>query len=525
MPHPAAAPGSAPGAAPGPSPRASPGVVHPTADGASHVGRPYLWAHQLYIILWKNIYLKRLCRHYTTTVLEIALMVTLLLGIQEDSVVREPLVRRGDTTFAVTRTGTFWNTQTDVAHVRTVYFAPNNKYLDRLTRSAMADLGVRRVVNVDTEKQLFMAAHRAANTSLPAREVALFYTGVGNDTESQPISLHVTFFAGRLPFDIKVEYPQRLISMPEGPVVEERLPEMNTLLPIIGALQQRHLEMQAQRFKYPHPVEPVKLQRFPFPTYIEYRDTKNYALVLTRFCIGMLVPFSVFVARLVDEKSTGLKEMLRMVGLGDWVYWVSHYLSGFFMHIIIVTLMMLFVSVKRNEEGRAFVQFSDPSLLFAILMCFCSSCLMHAILLSVFFASPQSAVAGAMLYWTFSCVMPFLTLEYAGGQGYYYIQRKHKLWTSIFPGMNLHWSFRVLERFEKFVENGASWKNFFDRAATPDNVTLAEIVFVGILTDCTIVITVWYLDNVLPKGPGIPKSYLFPFKASNRDDFAVTADI
>ncbi|KAH6921804.1 hypothetical protein HPB50_005003 [Hyalomma asiaticum] len=484
------------------APRGGPAGVH----AAHHLGamdgesRPYLWARQLHIILWKNIYLKRMCRHYTTTVLEIALMVVLLMGIQDDSVTREPLVRRGDTIFVVTRTGTFWNTQTNVAHVRKVYFAPNNKYLDWLTRRAMASLGIQHVVTVDTERQLFAAVRRAANKSLPAREVALLYTGVGNDTAYEP-----------------VQYPQWLISMPEGPVVEERHPEMNTLLPIIGALQQLHLEVQAHRFKYPHPVEPVKLQRFPFPSYIQYRDTKNYALVLTRFCIGMLVPFSVFVARLVDEKSTGLKEMLRVVGLSDWVYWMSHYLSGFFMHLITVTLMMLFVSVKRNDEGRAFIQFSDPSLLFTILMCFCSSCLMHAILLSVFFASPQSAVAGAMLYWTFSCVMPFLTLEHAGGQGYYYIQRKHKLLTSIFPGMSLHWSFRVLERFEKFVENGATWTNFFDRAATPDNVTLAEIVFVGILTDCTIIIAVWYLDNVLRTGPGIPKPYHFPFKASNRD--------
>ncbi|KAH9373737.1 hypothetical protein HPB48_016583 [Haemaphysalis longicornis] len=62
----------------------------------------------------------------------------------------------------------------------------------------------------------------------------------------------------------------------------------------------------------------------------------------------------------------------------------------------------------------------------------------------------QYAVAGAMLYWTSSCVMPFVMFEHAGGQGYYYIQRQHKLMTCIFPAMSLHWSFRVLERFEKF---------------------------------------------------------------------------
>ncbi|KAK8768076.1 hypothetical protein V5799_005143 [Amblyomma americanum] len=324
-----------------------------------------LWARQLYIILWKNIYVKRISRHYPTTVLEIALIVALLLGIQEDSVVREPLVRRGDTTYEPIHPKAFWNAQPNMSRIDTVH------------------------------------------------------------------------------------YPQRLISQPEGPVAEDRFPEMNTLLPVMGALQQRHLLFQAERFKYAYPVPEVTLQRFPFPAHLEYRDTKNYALVLTRFCIGMLIPFSVFVARLTDEKATGMKEMLRVTGLGDWIYWASHYLSGFFMHLIIVTLMMLFVCVKRNEEGRAFIQFSDPLLLFWILMCFCSNCQMHAILLSMFFGS---------------------------------------------------------------LEQGANWSNFYDRSATPDNVTLAEIVFVGFLCDCCIVIIVWYLDNVLPVGPGISKPFLFPFQ-------------
>lgn len=119
-----------------------------------------------------------------------------------------------------------------------------------------------------------------------------------------------------------------------------------------------------------------------------------------------------------------------------------------------------------------------------------------------------------MLYWTFSCVMPFLMFEQAGGQGYYYIKRKDKLMTSIFPAMSLHWSFRVLERFEKFVDHGANWVNFNDRAETPDNVTLAEIVMIGLLFDCFLAVVIWYMDNVFPLGPGIPKPFLYPFQVS-----------
>ncbi|KAH7975014.1 hypothetical protein HPB49_022788 [Dermacentor silvarum] len=475
---------------------------------------PLLWCRQLFVILWKNVYVKRLCRHYVFTVIEVVFMVAMLLGIQEDSVVREPLVHRGDTVYSPIGYRAFWNTQRDLARINTVYFAPRSNYLSALTRTAFAHLGVHRVIEVPTEQQLLERVRIDANKSLPATSVALLYVNHLGVNDTVPVSLHVTLFAGRLPYDLQVLYQQRLISQPEGPVAEERFPEMNTLLPVMGVLQQRHLQLQAERFGYRHPLEEVTLNRFPFPSHLEYKDTKNYALVLTRFCIGMLVPFSLFVARLADEKASGMKEMLRLMGLSDWVYWVSHYLSGFFMHLITVTLMILFTSVKRNDEGRAFIQFSDPSLLFTILLCFCSNCQMHAILISMFFGSSQYAVAGAMLYWTFSCVMPFLTLEQADGEGYYYIQRNHKLYTSIFPGMSLHWSFRVLERFEKFVPNGANWSNFYDRAATPDNITLAEILFVGLLCDCTIVVLVWYLDNVLPVGPGITKPLLFPFQRS-----------
>ncbi|XP_049270317.1 uncharacterized protein LOC119385062 isoform X2 [Rhipicephalus sanguineus] len=385
---------------------------------------------QLLMVLWKNIYITRMQRHYTTTLLEIVLMVVLLLGIQEDAVTREPLLRRGDTYFRPISTYTYWNTQPDMAQINQVYFAPvENKYLARLTHDAMADLRVAHLTGFATEKEL-VAAMRLRNGT-PVHTVALLYTDVApGDRDGVPVSLHVNFFGGRLPFDVHVKYPQRLLSQPEGPSKEERFPEMNTLLPIMGALQQRHLEYQATLHnRSMGRMHPVQLQRFPYPAYIEHQDTRNYALVLTRFCVGMLVPFAVFVARLSDEKVTA-----------------------------------------------------------------------------------HTAVAAAMLYWTFSCLMPFLALENAGGQGYHFIKRSHKLATSIFPGMSLHWSFRVLERFEKFVPYGANWSNFASRAATPDNVTLAEIVFVGLMCDCFIVAAVWYLDNVMPIGPGIAKPVLYPFK-------------
>ncbi|KAH7977814.1 hypothetical protein HPB49_003689 [Dermacentor silvarum] len=350
--------------------------------------RGCLCLRQLYILLWKNVYLKRLRRHYITTVLEIVLMVALLLGIQDEAVVREPLKHHGVTVFSAFSPTAFWDTDTDVVRIRMVYFLPDHKYVRWLTRTAMAPLGVNNVIALSDQKQLDEVMTSSNQT--PVDSAVLVFKGIGPDN-AEPTSITVSFVSSRLPLDVKLTYQERLITEPEEPINESQFPEMNTVLPIMAMLQQKHLERQAQRFNYTGPLPEVTMCRFPYPPYFEFHDMKTYALVLTRFCVGMLVPFAVYVARLTIEKASGMKEYLRMAGLNDWIYWISHYLSGGFMHLIIVTLMMLFLCIKHNDQGRAFIQYSDPLLLFWILMCFCSSCLMHATLLSMFFESRKYA--------------------------------------------------------------------------------------------------------------------------------------
>ncbi|KAH7966731.1 hypothetical protein HPB49_019014 [Dermacentor silvarum] len=162
---------------------------------------PSPW-RQLFMLVWKNVYVKRLCRRYTTTLLEIVLMVVLLLGIQESSVVREPLIRKGDTIFSPIHPTTFWNTQPDMVQVNQVLYAPaDNKYLSRLTREAMKMLSVPDVMGVHSNKELVAAMMRQNRT--PVHTVGLYYGNVNpGDKDSVPISLRITFFGGSLPLDV-----------------------------------------------------------------------------------------------------------------------------------------------------------------------------------------------------------------------------------------------------------------------------------------------------------------------------------
>ncbi|XP_077534436.1 phospholipid-transporting ATPase ABCA3-like [Haemaphysalis longicornis] len=468
-----------------------------------------LWLRQLMAIMWKNVFVTRIRRHYVATFLEVALMTALLLNIQEDAVVREPLRKHEDTVFHPMSPTAYWNTSATI-DIRTVLITPDNNYTSWLTRTALAKLGVKNVSVRPTVASVHKELARRNKT--PTDTLGLVYSEL-SPNDSDPTTLHVSFLSGNLPMDVKLSYNDRLVSEPEGPVDERRFPEMTTLLPIMAVLQQTHLDNHARSSPASEPLPMPVIRRFPYPSYFEYHDQKNYVLVLSRFCIGMLVPFALYVALITEESSSGKKEMLRLAGVNDWVYWASHYLSGFCMHVIISALMVIILCVRRNEQGRAFVQYSDPTLVFFILMCFCSSCIIHPTLLSFLFEAPHSAVAFAMMYWTLTCVMPFLAIEHPTGLGYEFITRGEKLATSVLPGMSLHWSLRVLEKFEKFVEHGANWGNFYDSDATPDNVTVAEIVFVGFTFDLLIALVVWYLDNTVPYGPGVHRSLLYPLKS------------
>ncbi|XP_040357872.1 phospholipid-transporting ATPase ABCA3-like [Ixodes scapularis] len=486
-------------------------VVKPQREPKPSVWSTRLW--QLYVFLWKDVYVKRLLRHYTTTVLEVALIVVLLLGIQEYAVTTERMKALPDTHFPPSTPTKYWKGARDVAAIVKILYHPNFQYLAKLVHESSSVLGVSDVTAADSIKHLEDSVNKSSGNVTTT--IGLHFKDIRQDTIKAPDSLHFTLIVGHLPADVHVEFGENILSRPPGPAKEDRFSEVSTILPLVGTLQQKHLENVAtDRNLKKEDVSTVRLQRFPYPSYIEETDVSNYALVLSRFSIGMLVPFAVFATRLTDEKTSGMKEMLRIIGVSDWVYWASHYLSAFFMHLITVTLMMIFLCIKRNDEGRSFIQRSDPFLVFCVLMNFCSSCMLHAALLSLFFANPSSAVAGAIMYWTFSCVIPFLILDNAGGHGYHFIARGHKLWTCIFPGMNLHWGFRVLNRFEKFVDSGANWSNFYDPKETPDNVTLFEIATVGFLSDVLIIVLVWYLDNVLPIGPGISKPVGYPFMKS-----------
>src|SRR5699024_5922400 len=76
-------------------------------------------------------------------------------------------------------------------------------------------------------------------------------------------------------------------------------------------------------------VDKIELYQMPYPAY-EQNGSTNISFVefLGLFTVfGFVLSVPIIVKRITDEKSAKVKEMLRMIGMSDFVFWSSHFIN------------------------------------------------------------------------------------------------------------------------------------------------------------------------------------------------------
>ncbi|KAK8788535.1 hypothetical protein V5799_021690 [Amblyomma americanum] len=322
-------------------------------------------------------------------------------------------------------------------------------------------------------------------------------------------------------FDVNVHY-RRFLVMP-GALNLRTFGETNYLLPIQYAVDTAYLEAIITA-SWQCCFAQVELQRFPYPSLYPEDFGTTYARVVIRFAIAFWLPFTLFVVQIVDERVSGMRELMRAYGVGDTLYWLSHYLSL----LTTVALMGAFSLVVLygalgDSSGNRFIAATNPALVYLVILCFGSALAVHAMFLSLMFDSTRLAGLLSSVHWFLSLMLPYVFLQNPYGFGYYLTPRLSKLLTSVLPGMFLHWCWMVIERLERF-RYGGGLDNFASVELTPDNVTIAQLIIVSTTSSLVIMFFTWYIDNVTTcNGTKVARSYTFLFEGpywsppSNKD--------
>ncbi|XP_046658645.1 phospholipid-transporting ATPase ABCA3-like [Homalodisca vitripennis] len=253
----------------------------------------------------------------------------------------------------------------------------------------------------------------------------------------------------------------------------------------------------------------LELHSFPYPKDLDLqRDEKTFITILLPLftMIGFIFFVPIVIRRIVQEKSTGVKELMRIVGLNSLSMWISWLLYSILMFAVTTMLVTVILGVNFTKGQAAFLDFVDLSLLWSLYFLFCVASLIFCFAITAVFNNPVAAMSCGVIMWigTFTLLNPLVLAEH--------VPWLLRLIICLFPTAAITTGFNVI-RFYDNRREFLSWDKIIDKCpfSTYDMhmgwvffMLLFDIVFYSVIT--------WYLDCVKPGPFGIAKPWNFCFQ-------------
>ena len=177
------------------------------------------------------------------------------------------------------------------------------------------------------------------------------------------------------------------------------------------------------------------------------------------FITGYIVVCPLIVKRITDEKVAKAKEMLKMMGMSDWVFWGSHFINFFSVMLVqsAVITFLLFVGFG----GRPFYVWSNGFMLFISLILYNMSTILSCMLLTTVFNRPVIAVVVSVILFEVSHSVPWALLEPM------FTSRKvpstsMMALSCLLPNMGIQWVMSLMGNVELYG-HGVTWDNIWEK--------------------------------------------------------------
>ncbi|XP_050029035.3 phospholipid-transporting ATPase ABCA3-like [Dermacentor andersoni] len=263
-------------------------------------------------------------------------------------------------------------------------------------------------------------------------------------------------------------------------------------------------------------ADEIKISARPIPLPDFPENTGPYRIgSLFLLGVGLLFPALRLFWRLCDENTGGLREFQRLMGLSDCFYWTGHFACSFLTCLVHSGLCVYCTVVQaRSNTGNAFLENTDPSLLFFVFAVHNALQLLLVMLVACLFTS---ILPGFICVAVLCFVLPAWVLSTTGSLGslaqFMFRDRHLTLLTSVLPTVATYNLLTVLGIQNDF-EGGASWGKTFRYVFGVCPVNVLDIWFVNIVVAVILILLVAFASNVFPWNTAIPQHPLFLFKSS-----------
>ena len=130
-----------------------------------------------------------------------------------------------------------------------------------------------------------------------------------------------------------------------------------------------------------------------YPAYISSIASVIVGLILPLFVVlsfAFVIP--PILKRIVQEKQTGVKELMKMMGLPSWMNWLFYLFDALISLVVIVAIMSIIATVEWSPGQGRVIEFTDGSVFFFLLLIYSLALAVFLFTISTIFTNRESFI-------------------------------------------------------------------------------------------------------------------------------------
>lgn len=253
----------------------------------------------------------------------------------------------------------------------------------------------------------------------------------------------------------------------------------------------------------------LEIQSYPYAKFIQDSLFEQlFQLFFPLFTVlSFLLMCSQTIKRVVEEKDSGVKELMKMMGLKPWMIWTGWILHNFFTYAISITVITYISCYEIYKDAGPLLNYTNPFLLWIFLTMYMIAGIFFCFAISSIFHRPLIALIVGSMAWILSYSLPMNSLK----------PTTSILIRTLFmllPNFAVTSGFTAISSLES-LGVGLNFSTLFVTGKGDNSFSVGFVLFMFVV-DCFLYgLIAWYLDSVMPGKYGIAKPLHFLCKWSS----------
>ncbi|KMZ10903.1 phospholipid-transporting ATPase ABCA3 isoform X1 [Drosophila simulans] len=391
-------------------------------------------------------------------------------------------------------------------------YSPVNPVLKNLVEEAWQSLGKTRICESENAAQLELDT-----VSMNAFAGVQFDDAWANLTENDtlPDDFH---FALRFPAELRtatIAIANTWLTMRLFPTIDLTGPRnegdddggippgylREGFLPLQHSLSMAYLRQRSGKQDLPN----VVMKRYPFPAYIFDPLLEGMSSIMSLIILlSFIYPCTYITKYITAEKEKQLKEVMKIMGLNNWLHWTAWFVKSFIMLTISAILIAILVKINWSEGVAVLTHANFTALVFFLIIYIVSS-ICFCFMMATFFSRASTAAAVTGLIWFIAYIPYSFTIN-----SYDDLSLSSKLGWSLISNTAMGFGIKLILGFEGTGE-GLQWSNFFTPVSVDDTLTLGAVMIMMLVSCVIYMVICLYVEQVMPGSFGVPRPWNFPF--------------